>query len=139
LFVVGYKFDEAPVETWRHYNQIFRAYSTRSITPELLNFDGFRLLWMQQWQLPSTSQTEKPCMTFNVADHGLPLVALSLKEQRRDLIMALRGSLGPMAKDVIRDIAAIQAAIAAMEAVICDLDDEILPIHGSFESSRLSS
>jgi hypothetical protein len=76
-------------------------------------------------------------MTFDVTDHGLPLVAL--KEQRRDLIMALRGSPGPLAKDVIREIASIQTAVAAMEAVISDLDDEIFPLHGSFETSRLFS
>jgi hypothetical protein len=76
-------------------------------------------------------------MSFDVTDHGLPLVAL--KEQRRDLVTALRGNLGPIAKDVIREIAAIQTAIAAMEAVISDLDDEMMPLHGSYETSHLFS
>jgi hypothetical protein len=53
-------------------------------------------------------------------DHGLPLV--SLKEQRRDLVVALMGRRAPLTKDKIAEIAAIQQAIAAIEAVICDLD-----------------
>ena len=56
-------------------------------------------------------------------DHGLPLV--SLKEQRRDLIVALVGRNGPLSKEKIAEIAAIQQAIAAIEAVICDLDAEV--------------
>ena len=55
-------------------------------------------------------------------DHGLPLV--SLREQRRDLIVALMGRNGPLSKQKIAEIAAIQQAIAAIEAVICDLDTE---------------
>ncbi len=53
--------------------------------------------------------------------------------------MTLRGSPGPLAKDIVREIASIQTAIAAMEAVISDLDDEIVPLHGSFETPRLFS
>jgi hypothetical protein len=56
-------------------------------------------------------------------DHGLPLV--QLKEQRRELIMALMGRRGPLLKEQIAEIAAIQHAIAAMETVIADLDSEI--------------
>jgi len=55
-------------------------------------------------------------------DHGLPLV--QLKEQRRDLIVALMGRSGPLPKDQIAQIAAVQQAIAAIEAVIVDLDAE---------------
>ena len=55
-------------------------------------------------------------------DHGLPLV--SLKEQRRDLIVALMGRKRPLPKETIVEIAAIQQTIAAIEAVICDLDAE---------------
>jgi hypothetical protein len=55
-------------------------------------------------------------------DHGLPLV--QLKEQRRDLIIALMGRTGPLSKEQIAEIAAVQNAIAAMEPVISDLDSE---------------
>lgn len=60
-------------------------------------------------------------MIVNLLDHGLPLVAL--KEQRRDLIVSLAGQSGPLPQDKIAEIAAIQTAIAAVEAVISDLDD----------------
>jgi hypothetical protein len=56
-------------------------------------------------------------------DHGLPLV--QLKEQRRELIIALMGRTGPLSKQQIAEIGAIQHAIAAMETVIADLDSEI--------------
>jgi hypothetical protein len=56
-------------------------------------------------------------------DHGLPLVAL--KEQRRDLIVALMGRHGPLSKEKIAELAGIQQAIAAIEAVVCDLDAEV--------------
>jgi hypothetical protein len=59
-------------------------------------------------------------------DHGLPLV--QLKESRRDLIVALMGRSAPITKEQIAEIAAIQHAITAMEAVIVDLDAEM----GSF-------
>ena len=60
-------------------------------------------------------------------DHGLPLV--QLKEQRRDLVVALLGRRsGPVSKEQIADIAAIQHAIAAVEAVIVDLDAENYPV-----------
>jgi hypothetical protein len=56
-------------------------------------------------------------------DHGLPLV--QLKEQRRDLVVALMGrSPGSVSKEQIADIAAIQQAIVAVEAVMVDLDAE---------------
>jgi hypothetical protein len=62
-------------------------------------------------------------MFSQFVDHGLPVVAL--KEQRRDLIIALIGRNEPISKDKIAEIAAIQQAIAAIEFVICDLDAEI--------------
>jgi hypothetical protein len=69
-------------------------------------------------------------MTDYFEDHGLPLV--QLKEQRRDSIVALMGRSGPISKDQIADIAAIQHAIAAIEAVIVDLDAETFSVfHGS--------
>jgi hypothetical protein len=60
-------------------------------------------------------------------DHGLPLV--QLKEQRRDLVVALMGRrFGPVSKEQITDLAAIQHAIAAVEAVIVDQDAETYPV-----------
>jgi hypothetical protein len=59
-------------------------------------------------------------------DHGLPLV--HLKEERRNLIIALMGRKGPIDKKKLLEIAAIQQTIAAMEAVIADLDAELTRI-----------
>jgi hypothetical protein len=56
-------------------------------------------------------------------DHGLPLV--QLKEQRRELVVALMGRQDPISKDQIAEIASLQHAIAAMEAIVIDLDGEI--------------
>jgi hypothetical protein len=61
-------------------------------------------------------------MFSDFMDHGLPLIGL--KEQRRDLILALLGRKGPISKKAISEIAAIQQAITAIEAVILDLDAE---------------
>ena len=55
-------------------------------------------------------------------DHGLPLV--QLKERRRDLIVALMGQHGPISEQQIAEIASIQSAILAFEAVLDDLDAE---------------
>lgn len=55
-------------------------------------------------------------------DHGLPLV--QLKERRRDLIIALMGQHGPISEQQIAEIASIQNAIVAFEAVLDDLDAE---------------
>jgi hypothetical protein len=55
-------------------------------------------------------------------DHRLPLV--QLKERRRDLIIALMGRQGPLSEQQIAEIASIQGAIAAFEAVLDDLDAE---------------
>jgi hypothetical protein len=54
-----------------------------------------------------------------LADHGLPLV--QLKEQRRDLIVALQNRNGPVSGWELMQIAAIQQAISAFE----DLDAEL--------------
>ena len=59
----------------------------------------------------------------HLADHGLPLV--QLKEQRRDLIVALQNRNGPVSGWELMQIAAIQQAISACEDVIADLDAEI--------------
>lgn len=63
-------------------------------------------------------------MRDSMLDHGLPLV--SLKEQRRDLVLALRGHCGPVKAGTIEKLAAIQQAIAAIELVLIDLDAELL-------------
>jgi hypothetical protein len=55
-------------------------------------------------------------------DHGLPLV--QLKEQRRELVMALIGRKHPISNVQIAEIASLQQAIAAMEAVVGDLDSQ---------------
>jgi len=61
-------------------------------------------------------------MYDHLVDHGLPLV--QLREQRRDLVVALRGQTGPLSKQQILEMAAIQQAIAAIEAVMVDLEAE---------------
>jgi len=53
-------------------------------------------------------------------DHGLPLV--QLKEQRRDLVVALQNRNGPIGGWELMQIAAVQQAITAFEEVIADLD-----------------
>ena len=59
----------------------------------------------------------------SLPDHGLPLV--QLKEQRRDLIVALQNRRGPVSGWELMQIAAVQQAITAFEEVIADLDAEI--------------
>jgi hypothetical protein len=56
-------------------------------------------------------------------DHGLPLV--QLKEQRRDLIVALQNRNTPVGVWELMQIASIQQAISAFEDVIADLDAEM--------------
>jgi hypothetical protein len=55
-------------------------------------------------------------------DHGLPLI--QLKEQRRDLVVALQNRCGPISSWELMQIAAVQQAISAFEEVIADLDAE---------------
>jgi hypothetical protein len=62
-------------------------------------------------------------MFTQLEDHGLPLV--QLKEQRRDLVVAMTGQHGPIPASQVMEIAAIQQAIAAIEAVVSDLDAEL--------------
>jgi len=57
-----------------------------------------------------------------LVDHGLPLV--QLKEQRRDLIVSLQRTSSPISGWQLMQIAALQQAINACEAVIVDLDAE---------------
>ena len=51
-----------------------------------------------------------------LADHGLPLV--QLKEQRRDLIVALQNRNGPVSGWELMQIAAVQQAISAFETAL---------------------
>lgn len=62
-------------------------------------------------------------MMRTLPDHGLPLV--QLKEQRRDLVVALQNRTGPVTGWELMQIAAIQQAIQAFEEVISDLDAEM--------------
>ena len=55
-------------------------------------------------------------------DHGLPLV--QLKEQRRELVVALQRDVGPISGWQLMQIATVQQAISAFEEVISDLDAE---------------
>jgi hypothetical protein len=57
-----------------------------------------------------------------IPDHGLPLV--QLKEQRRELVVALQRHIGPISGWQLLQIANIQQAISAFEEVIADLDAE---------------
>ena len=59
----------------------------------------------------------------HLPDHGLPLI--QLKEQRRDLIVALQNRNGPVSGWELMQIAAVQQAISAFEDVIADLDAEL--------------
>ena len=62
-------------------------------------------------------------MLKHLPDHGLPLV--QLKEQRRDLMVALQNRNGPVNAWELMQIAAVQQAISAFEDVITDLDAEM--------------
>ena len=59
-------------------------------------------------------------MMRHLPDHGLPLI--QLKEQRRDLVVALQNRKGPISGWELMQIAAVQQAISAFEEVIADLD-----------------
>lgn len=76
-------------------------------------------------------------MSYDLTDHGLPLVAL--KEQRRELIVALLGRRGPLSEEMIRKIAAVQMAIKAFEAVIDDMDEELACLGVAVGGSPLHS
>ncbi len=55
-------------------------------------------------------------------DHGLPLV--QLKEQRRELVIALQNRSEAVSEAELLRIATLQQAIQAFEEVIADLDAE---------------
>jgi hypothetical protein len=62
-------------------------------------------------------------MMRDLHDHGLPLV--QLKEQRRDLVVALQNRNRPVSAGELMLIAAVQQTISAFEDVIADLDAEM--------------
>ena len=62
-------------------------------------------------------------MSGYLQDHGLPLV--QLKEQRRDMVVALQKCNRPLTVEELSAIAAIQQTISAFEDVIADLDAEL--------------
>jgi hypothetical protein len=62
-------------------------------------------------------------MMRHLPDHGLPLI--QLKEQRRDLVVALQNRHGPVSDLELMQIAVVQQAISAFEDVIADLDAEM--------------
>jgi hypothetical protein len=60
FFFVGHRLNKEPAETWRQYGPLFRAYSTSTITPELLaalaqvESSGNpvdRTYWRRRWSL----------------------------------------------------------------------------------------
>jgi hypothetical protein len=59
----------------------------------------------------------------SLAHHGLPLE--QLKELRRELVVALQDHTGPVSGWQIMQIADVQQAISAIEAVAAELDSEI--------------
>ena len=59
----------------------------------------------------------------HLPDHGLPLI--QLREQRRDLVVALQNRHSPVSAWELMQIAAVQQAISAFEDVIADLDAEM--------------
>jgi hypothetical protein len=59
----------------------------------------------------------------HLPDHGLPVV--QLKEQRRDLVVALQNRNRPINGWELMQIAAVRQAISAFEEVIADLDAEL--------------
>ena len=53
-----------------------------------------------------------------VADDRLPLIRL--RERRRELVFSLRGDIRAITRERIREIAEVQQAIKAVEAVIAE-------------------
>jgi hypothetical protein len=76
---------------------------------------GYSSLWF--------NRGDENIMMRHLSDHGLPLV--QLKEQRRDLVVALQNRNGPVSGWELIQIAAVQQAISAFEDVIADLDAEL--------------
>jgi hypothetical protein len=97
------------------------VFVTRSIVKICVSFVSLR---ESRWaSLDIRSIEGWNTMTRYLPDHGLPLI--QLKEQRRDLIVALQNRNGPVSYWELMQIAAIQQAISAFEDVIADLDAEL--------------
>jgi hypothetical protein len=97
------------------------VFVTRSIVKICVSFVSLR---ESRWaSLDICSIEGWNTMTRYLPDHGLPLI--QLKEQRRDLIVALQNRNGPVSYWELMQIAAIQQAISAFEDVIADLDAEL--------------
>lgn len=62
--------------------------------------------------------THDPEFGSFIANDRLPLV--QLREQRRELVLSLQGQFHALTRDRIREIAEIQQAIKAIEAVIAE-------------------
>jgi hypothetical protein len=79
--------------------------------------------WREPFAYPDRScNSGLELMMRHLPDHGLPLI--QLKEQRRDLVVALQNRNGPISGWELMQIAAVQQAITAFEEVIADLDAE---------------
>ena len=66
----------------------------------------------------------KLALGLDIGSSGVKLI--QLKEQRRDLIVALQNRNGPVSGWELMQIAAVQQAISAFEEVIADLDAEMV-------------
>jgi hypothetical protein len=59
-----------------------------------------------------------PMDQFGVSDHKLPLIYM--RERRRELVLELQAAGSAVSMQKIRDIAAVQQAIKAIETVIAE-------------------
>jgi hypothetical protein len=67
---------------------------------------------------PAVFQTHDPEFGTFIANDRLPLV--HLRERRRELVLSLQGQSHALTRERIREIAEIQQAIKAIEAVIAE-------------------
>src|ERR1700756_1100707 len=103
----------------------FQAYARGRLKVRLAKIFGFCVSGWQKGsaRLMLRSKGDRSFTMGNLPDHGLPLV--QLKEQRRDLVVALQNGNGPVSGWELMQIAAIQQAIQAFEDGITDLDAEM--------------
>jgi len=110
-----------------HYRQAKSICNDPQEPPQSFQFAKIRRTFVSGWQKhPATSddgQSRGSIMMRHLSDHGLPLV--QLKEQRRDLVVAMQNRIGPVSGWELMQIAAVQQAISAFEDVIADLDAEM--------------
>jgi hypothetical protein len=67
---------------------------------------------------PAVFHTHDPEFGAFIAHDRLPLV--HLREQRRELVLSLQGQAHALTRERIREIAEVQQAIKAIEAVIAE-------------------